>query len=106
MSREGIPSTAPPLIEHPFRTMSTSFAAAIVASNQLEFLRAELAANGREVVFVFEDPLAQGDDLHRRFDAGMFSRVEPKVLFSARGFLMDEMARLQGRGRHASTKAL
>jgi hypothetical protein len=102
MSRERFYSASPPLpeTESPFRTLSTSFAAALVASDQLQYLRAELA-NEREVVFVFDDPHAHGDDLHRRFEAGMFPRVEPKVLFSARGFLVDEMARLQGRGRHA-----
>jgi hypothetical protein len=104
MFRERPPSTAPPATENPFRTQSTSFAAALVASDQLRYSRAELHENGREVVFVFEDPFAQGDDLHRRFDAGMFPRVEPRVLFSARGFLTAEMARLQGRGRHAGKR--
>jgi hypothetical protein len=98
MSR--VPSASPPLPEtdNAFRTQSTSFAAALVAADLLSYLHAELNTTG--VVFCFKDPHSEGDDLKRRFDAGMFPRVEPKVLFSARGFLMDEMARLQGRGRH------
>ena len=104
MSHERLPSSPPPLPEtaNPFRTQSTSLAAAIVAADLLRYLQAEPHSTG--VVFVFADPHAQGNDLKRRFEAGMFPRVEPKVLFSARGFLMDEMARLQGRGRHARTK--
>jgi hypothetical protein len=106
MSRPPTLAPPPPETEHPFRTLSTAFAAALVAADQLRYLRSELNDSNCEVVFVFDDPLAQGDQLHRRFDAGMFPRVEPKLLFSARGFLMDEMARLQGRGRHAKGKAL
>ena len=85
--------------ESPFRTLSTAFAAALVASDSLRYLRAERNDVGCE--FVFDDPHGQGDVLHRRFDAGMFPRVEPKLLFSARGFLMEEMSRLQGGRRHA-----
>jgi hypothetical protein len=48
------------------------------------------------VLFVFDDPFNQGDILRRRFEAGMFPRVEPKLLFSARQFLVDEMARVGG----------
>lgn len=101
MSPERSPSSSPPLPEtdNPFRTQSTSLAAALVAADLLRYLRAEPHPTG--VVFLFDDPHAQGDDLKRRFEAGMFPRVEPKVLFSARGFLVEEMARLQGRGRHA-----
>lgn len=96
------PAAIPSDTKNPFRTQSTSFAAALVASDQLRYSHTELHANGRDVVFVFDDPYAQGEVLHRRFNAGMFSRVEPKLLFSARGFLTDEMARLSGRGRRAA----
>jgi len=107
MSPESFPSASPPPeTEHPFLTQSTTFAAALVAGNLLAYLRAERKANSNDVVFFFEDPLAQGDELHRRFDAGMFPRVDPKLLFGARAFLVEEMNRLQGRGRHASKKAL
>jgi hypothetical protein len=99
MSTESSLSASPPETEKPFRTQSTSFAAALVAADLLRYLRTEPHSTG--VVFCFDDPHTQGDDLKRRFDAGMFPRVDPKMLFSARGFLMDEMARLQGRGRHA-----
>ena len=99
MSR--VSSASPPLpdSENLFRTQSTSLAAAIVAADLLKYSRSELGITG--VVFCFLDPHSTGDELQRRFEAGMFPRVEPKVLFSARGFLVDEMARLQGRGRHA-----
>ena len=102
MSPKNPPSLPPPLTENPFRTQSTSFAAAIIAADLLRYLRAEPHTTG--AVFCFNDPNSQGDDFKRRFDAGMFPRVDPKLLFSARGFLMDEMARLQGRGRHAKSK--
>jgi hypothetical protein len=87
-------SASPPHDEKPFRTQSTSFAAALVAADCLRYMRAESHSTG--VVFCFDDPLNQGDELKRRFDAGMFPRVEPKILFSARGFLVQEMARLRG----------
>lgn len=102
MSTESSLSASPPLTDNPFRTQSTAFAAALVAADLLRYLRTEPHSTG--ALFCFDDPQTQGDELKRRFDAGMFPRVDPKVLFSARGFLMDEMARLQGRGRHASKK--
>jgi hypothetical protein len=94
--------TSPPHseTEDPFRTLSTTFAAALLASGLLPYARAELNDSGNEVLFIFEDPLSNGDELKRRFDAGLFPRVDPKALFVARGFLMDEMSRLPGRGRN------
>lgn len=88
----------PPETENHFRTQSTSLAASIVAADLLNYSHAEPHSTG--VVFCFRDPDSKGDDLKRRFEAGMFPRVEPKVLFSARGFLVEEMNRLLGRGRH------
>ena len=95
------PHASPPDTTATYRTQSTSLSAALIAAGQLVYLRAELSEKSRDAVFVFDDPLAQGDELQRRFNAGLFPRVEPKALFSARGFLMDEMARIQGGGRHA-----
>jgi hypothetical protein len=96
------PTASPPTTENTFRTPSTSFAAALVAANALEYSHPEMGATG--VVFVFHDPATQGDLLRRRFDAGMFPRVDARVLFSARGFLIDEMARLSGKGKHRGSK--
>jgi hypothetical protein len=81
---------------NPYKTQSTALAASLVAAAQLEYVRAERRADGMAVLFVFDDPFNQGDILRRRFDAGMFPRVEPKLLFSARQFLVDEMSRVGG----------
>jgi hypothetical protein len=99
MSTESSLSASPPQTENPFRTQSTAFAAALVAADLLRYLRTEPHSTG--ALFCFDDPQTQGDELKRRFDGGLFPRVDPKVLFSARSFLVSEMARLQGRGRHA-----
>jgi hypothetical protein len=98
------PSASPPSpAQQPlFRTQSTAFAASIVAADLLRYVRTERAGPRGAAVFVFEDPRGEGDELSRRFNAGMFPRVEPKMLFSARGFLTEEMARVAGRRRHAS----
>ena len=89
----------PPEPLNPYRTQSTALAASLVAAGQLEYVRAERRADGGAVLFVFDDPFNQGDILRRRFEAGMFPRVEPKMLFSARQFLVDEMARVGGPNR-------
>lgn len=84
-----------------FRTQSTAFAASLVAADLLRYVRTERNGPGRAAVFVFEDPHNEGDEFSRRFNAGMFPRVEPKMLFSARGFLTEEMGRVTGRGHDA-----
>jgi hypothetical protein len=96
------PSVSPPPSSDklPFRTQSTSLASALVASDLLQYAHAELNETGSAVAFCFDDPNAEGDELKRRFDAGMFPRVDPKNLFSARGYLMEQMARVR-EGGHA-----
>lgn len=92
------PSDVPPLTTL-FRTLSTSYAACLIATDSLRYVSAERTPTG--IAFAFEDPHSQGAELQRRFNAGMFPRVEPKALFSARGFLVAEMARLNSGGHNA-----
>jgi len=86
-----------------YKTKSTSFASALIAASMLEYRDAERDERG-DVEFVFRDPKAEGIRLKTRFDAGLFPKVDAKALFSARGFLVDEMARLQGRGRRGQQR--
>lgn len=91
----------PPL----FRTRSTNIAATLIASNFLAYKTAELLPKGDGVVFVFDDPLNQGEDLVSRYDAGALPRVEAKALFSARGFLLEVVARVKKAGVRSANQA-
>jgi hypothetical protein len=86
-----------------FRTGNTNFAAALIATNQLAYARAELSEHG--TVFVFEDPMQLAAELERRYQAEVFPHVSPRAYSMARSFLIEEIDRLRGRrvgGHHAS----
>lgn len=88
-----------PLTEE-FVTISPALAAAIIVAGQLAYSHARLHANRKDVLFVFEDPLHIGEELQRRYQAGIFPLVHAKMLAEARGFLVDENNRVKG-VRHA-----
>ena len=78
-----------------FRTNSVAFVAALLAADQLEYVGAERSANGREVEFILEDPNKIATELQRRYNAGIFPSVNPKLHMEARGFLMNEVNRVR-----------
>ena len=93
-------SSNPPPLTAEFETISPALAAALIAADQLSYLRSELHRNGKDVIFVFDDPLHVGEEVQRRYNAGVFPRVHTKMLSEARGFLADECHRVKG-GGHA-----
>jgi hypothetical protein len=96
-------SIPPPLPE--YETISPAFAAAIIAAGQLVYSHCKIHPNGKDVVYVFRDPLRIGDDLQHRYKAGTLPLVHAKFLSDVRANLMDEANRVKG-GHHANKKAL
>lgn len=86
-----------------FETISPALAAALIAADQLAYSHCKIHANNKDAVFVFRDPLHVGDELQRRYTAGVFPLVHAKMLAEARGFLADDSNRVKG-GRHAKSK--
>jgi hypothetical protein len=90
-------SNAPSLTEAQyFETISPALAAALIAADQLAYSHCKIHRNGKDVIFVFEDPLKTGEELQRRYTAGVFPLVHAKMLAEARGYLADECARVRG----------
>jgi hypothetical protein len=94
-------SASSPLFPDIFETISPALAAALIAANQLAYSHCKLHANGRDTVFIFGDALHNGEELQRRYAAGAFPLVHPKMLAEARGYLADENVRVKG-GGHAN----
>jgi hypothetical protein len=90
-------STHPPLTDY-FETISPALAAALIAADQLKYSHCELHRNGKDAVFFFQDPLHVGEELQRRYAAGVFPTVHAKMLAEARGYLADESNRVKGGG--------
>jgi hypothetical protein len=96
-------STSPP---SPFyETVSPPFAAALIAAGQLVYLNCKLHPNGKNVVYVFDDPLHIGEELQRRYATSIFPLVHPKLLADVRNKLMEDANRVKG-GRDASKSSL
>ena len=89
---------APPLLDEAFETISLALAAALIAANQLNYSHCRTHSNGKDVIYVFLDPLRAGEELQRRYSAGAFPLVHAKVLSDARSFLVDESKRVKGVG--------
>ncbi len=94
------PGTKPTLLTEAeyFETISPALAAAIIVADQLAYSHCKLHHNGKDAVFVFRDPLCIGEELQRRYTAGVFPLVHAKMLAEARGYLADESNRVKGRG--------
>lgn len=98
MGASNVSSTPPPLPE--YETISPAFAAALIAAGQLSYSHCKLHRNGKDVVFVFQDPLAVGEELQHRYTAGTLPLVHAKLLADVRSNLMEEASRVKG-GGHA-----
>lgn len=92
------PSNSPPLTEV-FETLSPPLAAALIAASQLAYSHCYLHRNGKDVIFVFKDPLRNGEELQRRYQSGAFPLVHAKMLAEARLFLATENNRVKGAAR-------
>jgi hypothetical protein len=91
--------TKPPLADDIFETISPALAAALIAANQLAYSHCKLHSNGKDAIFVFKDPLHIGEELQRRYAAGVLPPVHAKMLAEARGYLADETHRVKGGSR-------
>jgi hypothetical protein len=92
--------SAPPLTEaESFETISPALAAALITADQLAYSHCNLHLNGKDAVFVFRDPLHTGEELQRRYTAGVLPTVHAKMLAEARGYLANESNRVKGGGR-------
>lgn len=100
MNAAADPSRKPPTPNDFFETISSSFAAALIAADQLSYFGCRFHRNGKDAVFVFRDPLHVGDELQRRYAAGVFPLVHPKILAEARGYLAEEAKKVR-EGGHA-----
>jgi hypothetical protein len=98
MPPEPSSSTPTPLTQETFETISPALAAAFIAADQLAYSHCKLHRNGKDAVFVFHDPLHTGEELQRRYQAGVLPTVHAKMLAEARGFLADEHNRVKGSG--------
>ena len=77
-----------------FRSASVAFVAACLAADIFPYLGAEKASNGT-VEFILKDEHRIAAEYQRRYNAGVFPRVNPKLHMEARGFLMNEVNRVQ-----------
>ena len=93
-------SASPPLAEEFFETISPALAAALIAAAQLAYSHCKVNPNQKDAVLVFRDPLHTGEELQRRYTAGVLPTVHAKMLAEARGYLADECNRVKG-GGHA-----
>jgi hypothetical protein len=81
-----------------FETISPGVAAAIIATGQLAYATCKFHSNGKDVVFIFHDPLHIGEELLRRYTSGIFPLCHAKMLAEAHGYLADERNRVKGVG--------
>jgi hypothetical protein len=87
-----------------FETISLAIAAAFIAADQLSYSHCKLQKpNSNYAVFIFRDPLHVGLELQRRYTAGLFPSVNPKILADARGYLTEQCNRMKGCS-HANRK--
>lgn len=78
-----------------YETQSIALAAALAASQQLQYLGPRLAENARDVLFRFDDPLGKGEELSRRFQHGLFPLVNARTLTEAHRFLQEDVRRVK-----------
>lgn len=88
-----LPASAP---THLYETASIALGAALVATTQLRYIGPRLHANMRDVMLQFDDPLGNGPELARRYAAGIFPAVNPRVLTDAHRFLQEDVRRVKG----------
>jgi hypothetical protein len=79
-----------------YETVSIALGAALVATTLLRYMGPRLHANTRDVMLQFDDPLGNGPELARRYAAGVFPAVNPRLLTDAHKFLQEEVRRVKG----------
>ena len=84
-----------------FRTQNANFTAYALAANLLDFSHAELSANRRNVDFVLVDGARLAAETFRRYNAGLVSQVNPRVLLELRTWLIDEAKRILAEAQRA-----
>ena len=100
-ARSNLPSTPKPTSppepspQSVFRIRSTNLATYILAAAKLQFLGAQLAANGKDVDLLFDDPENVGPILQSRFSSGAVEMVNAKLFCDLRSFLLEEIKRIQ-----------
>ena len=87
-----------------FRSQNVNFTAYALAANLLRFSHAEINPNGRAVDFILVDGDKLGAEAVRRYNAGLVSMVNPRVLYEIRSFLIDEARRVQAEANRAEAK--
>jgi hypothetical protein len=73
---------------------NTNFCAYLTTANRLRYWSAGLAQNQSDAEFLFHDPQRSGPVLLRGFNAGSINRVNVRILFEVRGYLLSEVERL------------
>ncbi len=86
-----------------FETTSPALAAALIAADRLAYSHCKLHRNAKDIIYVFDDPLQNGAELQRRYNAGAFPTVHAKMMTEARSYLADEGKRVKG-GGHVNPK--
>jgi hypothetical protein len=81
-----------PSEEHPFATSNLNFAAALLASNILDYVET------RPGSFLFDDPRGIGPDFLVRYTRGVFPPINPKLHMDARAYLVE----MQNKAKAAS----
>lgn len=83
-----IPSEVPS-----YKSTNTAFVAALLSADLATYLGASIE-NGR-VAFSVSDRSGQCAELERQFARGIFTRVNPHLLFEARSYLQSEVLRVK-----------
>ena len=88
------PSAPPDPDTYQFRCTNVAFVAACLCADLFEYRSVE-RGNGSDVVFILDDPHKLAAEYLRRYAAGIFPAVNPKLYNDARTFLMNEVNRLR-----------
>jgi hypothetical protein len=77
-----------------FRSTNINFVAAAVTADIFSYIGAEPLGSST-TTFVLSDPDGTGDEMLRRWNAGLFPKIHPKPFLEARGFLQTEAIRVR-----------
>src|SRR3954465_6170174 len=87
------PSVIPNTDVPTYKTFNTAFVAALLAADLASLISYGIEGNGR-VAFSVTDPAGLCSEQERQFQRGIFTKVNPHLLFEARAFLQSEVSRL------------
>jgi hypothetical protein len=89
------PSPYPPDPEMKLcRASHLNFAAASITADLMSYVGAEPSGNGRDAIFTLTDPGDQYEDLLRRWNAGVFPKINPRIFLEVRNYLLQESQRV------------